>query len=529
MSLFQRYADGPWNYEFILHRKRYRASTKTTDYDVALAFEAQRRQEAEIEHWSAAVSTAAAIQSTTMWDAAQSWLNKSAALFADHRGNLVRVRKLFGRGMLLIRGEWVEVNSERFGFSKTLQVHEVTPGVIQQLQDARKIEGNSLGTVDRELALVSVLLMHASEMHSPSVTPKALLRPNVTLGVAPLRPYVRVVEHKARFKLNRRHLDVRVVAPVVHKITKEQYDALMLAPVGQSSASELSLPRFSFADKKVLSGKISRVSSHMRHRLICRFDVCALGKQWAYIEVVTPGSADGPMLPVPLASVCLDIYRTIKRYRVFDAYGALVPHAGKLSTFEEVLRPVQVTVCAWTSWEPRHMLTEFRERQRDAALLTLSAPPKIAKVAARRLKPAPRAKQPHVVPVPRDTQLPALAAQEARAPRTKSPFTDDQRISIEALRINLARRICRTVTTEYGTDEGQHWAALGIESLPLGSFRNPGTLVSIVRGIGVRGDAAVMGADGAEIGEGGGFAEMLKVACFAGMRTYRVMSEGAMQ
>ena len=73
------------------------------------------------------------------------------------------------------------------------------------------------------------------------------------------------------------------------------------------------------------------------------------------------------------------------------------------------------------------------------------------------------------------------------------------------------------MTADYGTDEGQHWAALCVESLPLGSLGHPGPLVSILAGAGVAGNAAVMGADGAAIGTAGGFAEAIETARDAGM------------
>mgnify|MGYP003580991434 CR=1 FL=1 len=74
-------------------------------------------------------------------------------------------------------------------------------------------------------------------------------------------------------------------------------------------------------------------------------------------------------------------------------------------------------------------------------------------------------------------------------------FTNAQQTQIEALRADLTRRIQRTVTVEYGEDDhGGLWAALNVETLPSGTWGRPGTLVSILAGAGVNGEAAVVAA-----------------------------------
>jgi hypothetical protein len=104
-------------------------------------------------------------------------------------------------------------------------------------------------------------------------------------------------------------------------------------------------------------------------------------------------------------------------------------------------------------------------------------------------------------------------------------FTSDQRNRIEALRLDLVQRTHRTITTEYGaTDAGQLWAALCVESLPAGAPGTPGPLVSILVGPGIPIEAAVMAADGSSVEPGAEFAEAIKAARFAGMRTWRAMT-----
>lgn len=120
----------------------------------------------------------------------------------------------------------------------------------------------------------------------------------------------------------------------------------------------------------------------------------------------------------------------------------------------------------------------------------------------------------------------AAAAVQASPVNDAATFTTIQREGIEALRLDLGQRINHEVTTAYGTDEGQHWAALCVESLPLGAFGRPGPLVTLRAG--ADGDAEVMGADGAAIDTVGGFAEAVQAARFVGMRTFRAMAQGAM-
>ena len=107
-------------------------------------------------------------------------------------------------------------------------------------------------------------------------------------------------------------------------------------------------------------------------------------------------------------------------------------------------------------------------------------------------------------------------------------FTTTQRAGIEALCRDLSQHTQQEVTPEYGTDEGQHWAALGVASLPLGSFGHPGPLVSILAGAGVAGDAAVMGSDGSAVGTAGDFADAIETARDARILAYGAMAVGAM-
>jgi hypothetical protein len=100
-------------------------------------------------------------------------------------------------------------------------------------------------------------------------------------------------------------------------------------------------------------------------------------------------------------------------------------------------------------------------------------------------------------------------------------FTASQRNSIEALRGELSASTHHAVTTEYGsTDCGQHWAALCVEELPVGSWGTPGPLVTIVTGARVKGGLGcfgVLGFDGIPIAEGVELNEATRAAEAAGL------------
>ncbi|MEJ8822218.1 hypothetical protein WKW80_09220 [Variovorax humicola] len=104
---------------------------------------------------------------------------------------------------------------------------------------------------------------------------------------------------------------------------------------------------------------------------------------------------------------------------------------------------------------------------------------------------------------------------------TPIAFTADQRNHIEALRRNLTQRTQRLITTEYGAaDCGQQWAALCVDE-------SADTLVSILVGPGVPGDAAVMAPDGAAVAPGSEFPEAIKAARFTAMRGWRALRRAA--
>lgn len=104
-------------------------------------------------------------------------------------------------------------------------------------------------------------------------------------------------------------------------------------------------------------------------------------------------------------------------------------------------------------------------------------------------------------------------------------FTDDQANLIEALRQRLANRIGRPVILEQdSTDCGQHWAALCVQSLPSGSWGQPGPLVTFITGSGVTGDPEVIDSTGAPLDTQDGFAATVEVARVAALKAWRGMT-----
>ena len=104
-------------------------------------------------------------------------------------------------------------------------------------------------------------------------------------------------------------------------------------------------------------------------------------------------------------------------------------------------------------------------------------------------------------------------------------FTTAQQDGINALRLDLTRRVRRSVTAEYGsTDCGQQWAALVVIDLPTKSFGRPGPLVSLLTGTGIGGEAAVMGADGGTVLSGVSFPEALQAARDSALGTWAAIT-----
>ena len=106
-------------------------------------------------------------------------------------------------------------------------------------------------------------------------------------------------------------------------------------------------------------------------------------------------------------------------------------------------------------------------------------------------------------------------------------FSPAVRAVLDNLCEDLSRRTRRTVTADYGQTEcGQfHDAALCIESLPAGSWGQPGPLVSVLAGPGVPGGFVVLGADGIPKVEGVGLEVAVQAAKSEAVRAYRVAQE----
>lgn len=172
MSLYTRPESSLWYYEFRAAGQRYRGSTGTPDIVRAEAFEAEQRFKALSEAKQASDDATQFVKSLLLYEVAGSWLAHSKAALQDHKGNISRVRKLFGREMrLAVGGEWVEMNNARYGLSQETRILDLTPSLLQMLRCARVNEGASAATIERELSLLRVLEAHAETMRPPPPEP----------------------------------------------------------------------------------------------------------------------------------------------------------------------------------------------------------------------------------------------------------------------------------------------------------------------------------------------------------------------
>lgn len=187
MTLYRRPETSFWYYEFSLEGKRYRGSTKTADKRLAAAFEVARHLEVTQALKRLRDEITAPVRLRLLWDVAQSWLEWSERTLADHTGNLSRVRKLFGREMRLVGAKWQEVDSGRFGLLKTTTVGEVTPEVLEALRNARRHEGGSPATIEREMALLQSVLSHVGARLPYKPAKRARERVNKVLAL-PAQP-----------------------------------------------------------------------------------------------------------------------------------------------------------------------------------------------------------------------------------------------------------------------------------------------------------------------------------------------------
>ncbi len=164
MAIYTRPESAHWYYEFCVSGQRYRGSTRTADKEAARAYEQSARARVIREAEQAEAERRDDFRALLVWDAAQAWLAHSAKYLRDHRGNLTRVRKLFGCEMrLLPSGSWVEIKSNRHGLPLTTQIRAVTPELLAELTLARAAEGATAGTIEREISLLRTIIAHANQ------------------------------------------------------------------------------------------------------------------------------------------------------------------------------------------------------------------------------------------------------------------------------------------------------------------------------------------------------------------------------
>jgi integrase len=160
MTLYRRPETTFWYYEFTVEGKRHRGSTKTTSKREAAEVKARLMREARED----AAKARLGMKRMTVFDLAHAWLKTTEYTHKDHKGNVSRVRKLFGNELRQQGKEWVEVPGARFGISKTLMVHDVKQGLLLELRDARIEEDCAPATINREMSLLQSLMGYAESM-----------------------------------------------------------------------------------------------------------------------------------------------------------------------------------------------------------------------------------------------------------------------------------------------------------------------------------------------------------------------------
>ncbi|KVO83336.1 hypothetical protein WL21_09900 [Burkholderia ubonensis] len=160
--LYKRPDSAVWWYKFEVEGRLYRGSTKTSLKREAQAVEVDRRREA-LEDLRLARE---GVKRLALYDVATKWLAASELTHKDHKGNVNRVRRLFGDRMVRKGTKWELELGVRFGLPKTLMVHEITQGHLVELKSKRLAEGLSNGTVNLEIGLVQTLMGYAKSLNA---------------------------------------------------------------------------------------------------------------------------------------------------------------------------------------------------------------------------------------------------------------------------------------------------------------------------------------------------------------------------
>lgn len=151
MGLYRREGSPFWYYKFKVKGRTYRGSTEKRVKAEAQQVELDERRKVE-------APPEAKRNEFTLGDAVAGWLEDEGKQLADADNNASRVRKLFGER--LARPGYDESNT-RYGLSRALLLHQLSNEDITKLVRARRKEGNSDKTINRELALIQSVVRYA--------------------------------------------------------------------------------------------------------------------------------------------------------------------------------------------------------------------------------------------------------------------------------------------------------------------------------------------------------------------------------
>jgi integrase len=173
MGVFKRKGSSFYTYDFWFQKQRYTGSTETKLLHEARAVEVKVRQQIEED----AKAGREGVKRLTLQEVADKWLESARIAHSDWQNDESRVRKLFGRTLAIrfVDGQRTKVEEQatyvndrgetvpRFALSPSLQLQELSQGLLLQLRDARHAEGNTPATINREMALVQSLVAYAKD------------------------------------------------------------------------------------------------------------------------------------------------------------------------------------------------------------------------------------------------------------------------------------------------------------------------------------------------------------------------------
>ena len=296
MSVYKIPNSKYWQYGLVIthegQKYYFRGTTKRTDK--------QEAKEVEREKFKEALDSLQLGKKPeiTLGDAADLWLKEHGKKLGDVRNNNIRVRKLFG----LVKDKTTgEIRKERWGFSRDRKLHQLSNKDLQVMKSARRSEGLSEATINREVSLVQGIIKIAArndyrvphglvfERTAESPKQRWLDDHEVEAVLRELDPR-RPVKGRSSYEENPNSIHRRKM--------QDQYDfVLLLLDTGMRYSEAANLPKSSV---KLSTGKINVFRS--KTNKVTQLPITARCKEMLERRMKTPGpyvfsSLDDPQQP----------------------------------------------------------------------------------------------------------------------------------------------------------------------------------------------------------------------------------------